>query len=54
MSSITVLAQPVEFYMYGTMFTWFGLSYMLVVIIVGWVFMPVFYDLKINSTYEVS
>ena len=54
MSSVTVLGVPAEYYIYGTMFTWYIIPYLLVPAIVTWLFMPVFYDLNINSTYEVS
>jgi len=52
MSSVTVLGVPAEYYIYGTMFTWYIIPYLLVPAIVTWLFMPVFYDLNINSTYE--
>nr|XP_002119750.3 sodium-coupled monocarboxylate transporter 1-like [Ciona intestinalis]XP_026695018.1 sodium-coupled monocarboxylate transporter 1-like [Ciona intestinalis]XP_026695019.1 sodium-coupled monocarboxylate transporter 1-like [Ciona intestinalis] len=52
MSSVTILGAPVEYYVYGTMFTWYALVYAIVPFIIGWVFMPVFYDLGISSTYE--
>ena len=53
MSSVTCLGAPAEYYTYGTMFTWYALTYALVPFIVGWVIMPVFYDLGISSSYEV-
>ena len=53
MSSVTILGVPAEYYVYGTMFSWFALPYALLPIIIGWVFMPVFYDLQLSSTYEV-
>jgi len=52
MSSVTILGVPAEYYVYGTMFSWFALPYALLPIIIGWVFMPVFYDLQLSSTYE--
>ncbi|CAK8690688.1 sodium-coupled monocarboxylate transporter 1-like [Clavelina lepadiformis] len=52
MSSVTILGVPAEYYIYGSMFTWFGIWYLFVPLIVGWIFLPVFYDLGISSTYE--
>ena len=54
MSSVTILGVPAEFYVYGNMFTWFALVYALLPLVIGWVYMPVFYDLGISSSYEVS
>lgn len=54
MSSVTCLGVPSEFYTYGTMFTWFCITYAIVPLFVGWLIMPVFYDLGISSSYEVS
>ena len=53
MSSVTILGVPAEFYVYGTMFTWFALVYAMLPLLIGWVYMPVFYDMGITSTYEV-
>ncbi|CAK8690687.1 sodium-coupled monocarboxylate transporter 1-like [Clavelina lepadiformis] len=52
MSSVTILGVPAEYYIYGSMFTWFGLLYLLIPFIIGWIYLPVFYDLGISSTYE--
>ena len=53
MSAVTVLGTPAEVYNYGTMFWWFGLSYTIVSLLVAFVYMPIFYNLKITSVYEV-
>ena len=42
MSSVTILGVPAEFYVYGTMFTWFALLYAIIPLVVGWIYMPVF------------
>jgi len=53
MSAITVLGTPAEAYRYGTMFWWFAVSYTIVALVTANVFVPVFYNLGISSTYEV-
>jgi len=53
MSAITVLGIPAEVYRYGTMFSWFAVSYTIVALVTANVFVPVFYNLGISSTYEV-
>lgn len=53
MSAVTVLGTPAEVYRFGIMYYLFGLTYLLVVVISAEVFLPVFYKLKITSTYEV-
>nr|XP_039267207.1 sodium-coupled monocarboxylate transporter 1-like [Styela clava] len=52
MSSVTIIGLPAEYYVYGTMFTWFGVVYLLLPIILIAIYIPVFYDLGIASTYE--
>nr|XP_039253944.1 sodium-coupled monocarboxylate transporter 1-like [Styela clava] len=52
MSAITVLGTPAEFYIYGTMFWWYAISYTMVGIIVSQIYIPIFYRLGITSTYE--
>lgn len=50
----SVLGTPSEFYIYGTMFWWFALTYTLMAVIVSEIYIPLFYRLKITSTYEVK
>uniref|UniRef100_A0A2D4I6R7 Sodium-coupled monocarboxylate transporter 1 n=1 Tax=Micrurus lemniscatus lemniscatus TaxID=129467 RepID=A0A2D4I6R7_MICLE len=52
MSAVTILGTPAEIYRYGGMFSLFAISYMLMVVISAEIFLPVFYRLKITSTYE--
>jgi len=52
MSSVTILGVPAEYYTYGTMFSWYIIPYAILPLIIGWVYMPVFYDLGLKSTYE--
>lgn len=54
MSSVTILGVPAEYYIYGTMFSWYGVVYLYLPFIIVGLFIPVFYDLEITSTYEVS
>ena len=53
MSAITVLGTPAEVYVYGIMFWWFMVAYTATVVITAKVFVPVFYNMGISSTYEV-
>ncbi|XP_078719561.1 sodium-coupled monocarboxylate transporter 1-like [Lampetra fluviatilis] len=52
MSAIAVLGTPVEIYRYGVSFGYMGLTYVLMVVVSAEVFLPVFYELGITSTYE--
>lgn len=51
-SSVTVLGTPSEFYTYGTMFFFYCLTFVLVAVLVANFIVPVFYHLKIRSTYQ--
>ncbi|KAM4748822.1 sodium-coupled monocarboxylate transporter 1 [Rhinophrynus dorsalis] len=52
MSAVTILGTPADVYRFGAMYSIFAISYVLVVIICAEIFLPVFYRLKITSTYE--
>ncbi|XP_033096745.1 sodium-coupled monocarboxylate transporter 1-like [Anneissia japonica] len=52
MSAITVLGTPAEIYNYGTMFWWFGLTYLFVCLGAAHLFLPIFYKLQLTSAYE--
>uniref|UniRef100_A0A3Q0RP94 Solute carrier family 5 member 8 n=1 Tax=Amphilophus citrinellus TaxID=61819 RepID=A0A3Q0RP94_AMPCI len=54
MSSVTVLSNPAEVYRYGAIFGYLCITYVIMVVFISEVFLPVFYRLAINSTYEVS
>ena len=54
MSAITLLGTPGEMYNYTTMYWWIGLSYLFVAFGAAHVFIPIFYNLKVTSAYEVS
>lgn len=51
-SAVTVLGTPVEYYQYGTMFTYFLITYLLCSILIAELFGPLYHDLGITSTYE--
>lgn len=52
MSAVTVLGTPAEVYRFGAIFSIFGITYFLMVVLSAEVFLPVFYKLGITSTYE--
>uniref|UniRef100_A0A3P8W6G1 Solute carrier family 5 member 8 n=1 Tax=Cynoglossus semilaevis TaxID=244447 RepID=A0A3P8W6G1_CYNSE len=52
MSAITVLSNPAEVYRYGAIIVFYGLSYMMTMVVTSEVFLPVFYRLGVTSTYE--
>ncbi|KAA8580000.1 sodium-coupled monocarboxylate transporter 1 [Etheostoma spectabile] len=52
MSAITVLSNPAEVYRYGANIGFYGLAYVMTMVITSEVFLPVFYRLAITSTYE--
>ena len=51
-SAVTVLGTPVEYYQYGTMFTYFLITYLFCSILIAELFGPLYHDLNITSTYE--
>ncbi|XP_078460340.1 sodium-dependent multivitamin transporter-like isoform X3 [Lampetra planeri] len=51
-SSVGILGTPAEVYRFGTEYWLLGLSYFLGLLIPAHVFIPVFYRLKLTSTYE--
>ncbi|XP_074554375.1 sodium-coupled monocarboxylate transporter 1-like [Halichoeres trimaculatus] len=52
MSSITVLSNPAEVYLFGAQLILFSVSYVLAAMISSEVFLPAFYRLSITSAYE--
>nr|XP_061840649.1 sodium-coupled monocarboxylate transporter 1-like [Nerophis lumbriciformis] len=52
MSAVTVLSNPAEVYRYGGSIAFYGLSYLMTMMLTSEVFLPVFYRLAITSTYE--
>lgn len=53
MSAIVMLGTSGELYLYGTQYWVISLSYVIVMVIAGHVFLPVFYKLQLTSAYEV-
>lgn len=54
MSAITLLGVSAENYTYGTQFVVINISYLIGTPIVCYGFLPVFFNLKATSAYEVS
>ncbi|XP_051470883.1 sodium-dependent multivitamin transporter isoform X3 [Apus apus] len=51
-SAVAILGVPGEIYRYGTQYWFLGCSYLLGLLIPAHVFIPIFYRLRITSTYE--
>jgi len=54
MSAITLLGVSSENYMYGTQFMLVNVSYILGTPLVAYVYLPVFFQLRLTSVYEVN
>lgn len=52
-SAVAILGVPAEIYRFGTEYWFLGCSYFLGLLIPAHVFIPVFYHLRLTSTYEV-
>lgn len=52
MSSITLLGVSSEMYQFGTQFFVVNFSYLLATPIAAYLFLPVFYNMKVTSAYE--
>lgn len=52
-SAITILGTPSEIYVFGTMYVWFGATYMTSLVFAAHLYIPVFYRLGVTSAYEV-
>ncbi|NWZ87736.1 SC5A6 protein, partial [Poecile atricapillus] len=53
-SAVAILGVPAEIFRFGTEYWFLGCSYFLGLLIPAHIFIPVFYRLRITSTYEVS
>ncbi|NXS50737.1 SC5A6 protein, partial [Balaeniceps rex] len=51
-SAVAILGVPAEIYRFGTEYWFLGCSYLLGLLIPAHIFIPVFYRLRITSTYE--
>uniref|UniRef100_A0A1B0EY77 Sodium/solute symporter n=1 Tax=Phlebotomus papatasi TaxID=29031 RepID=A0A1B0EY77_PHLPP len=51
-SGITLLGTPTEIYVFGVQYMYIMIGVYIVAIIMTFVFLPVFHDLKLTSTYE--
>ncbi|XP_064613869.1 sodium-dependent multivitamin transporter-like [Liolophura sinensis] len=52
MSAITILGTPSEIYKYGTQYWWIALSYVITMPAAAYIYIPIFYNLKVTSAYE--
>ena len=53
MSAVTVLGSPADVYRFGASYILYGVAYVFVVVVTAELFVPVFYNSGITSTYEV-
>ena len=54
MSAITVLGTPSEIYVFGTQYWMVWIGYVIMIPLAAHFFLPVFYNLKLTSVFEVS
>ena len=54
MSAITLLGTPAEMYNYTTIYWWIGLGYFFVILAATTIYIPIFYRLRVTSSYEVT
>jgi solute carrier family 5 (sodium-coupled monocarboxylate transporter), member 8/12 len=52
-SGVTLLGVPTEIYSYGTQYVMHIFTEVLVCIVTAWLFVPVYYNLQVATTYEV-
>lgn len=53
-SAISLLGYPAEIYYYGMMFCWYLLTYCFVYPVAAFVYLPILYNLRLTSVYEVG
>uniref|UniRef100_T1IGS7 Sodium-dependent multivitamin transporter n=1 Tax=Strigamia maritima TaxID=126957 RepID=T1IGS7_STRMM len=53
-SAPAILGIPVEVYTYGTSYWTMTLSFLIVLPVTAYLYMPVFHDLDLTSSYEVT
>lgn len=51
-SGISLLGTPTEVYVHGTSYLCVGFGVIIVGFVMSWIYLPVFHDLKLTSTYE--
>jgi Na+/proline symporter len=53
-SGITLMGVPSEVYYHGTIYWLVNVSSVIVAVVINYVYLPVFYNLQLTSSYEVS
>lgn len=53
-SAVTVLGVPAEIYMYNTMYWWIVVGFIIAAFGAAHIFIPVFYNLSLTSSFEVG
>ena len=53
-SSITLMGNPAEVYNFGTLWVWASVGFFFTIAATAQIYMPVFYQLKISTTYQVN
>lgn len=54
LSAIALLGKPAEIYFYGLPFTLAVLSFIPLTFALVYIYVPVYFDLQLNSAFEVS
>jgi Na+/proline symporter len=52
-SGVTLLGVPTDIYSHGTQYIMHVFTEVLVCIVTAWLFVPVYYNLQVATTYEV-
>lgn len=52
-SAITLLGTPAEVYRYNTMYWWISIGFLITGLGSAHIFVPIFYNLKVTSTFQV-
>ena len=53
-SSLLIMGTSAEVYVFSTIYFWMGATYIVGTLIAAYTFIPIFYNLKITSVYEVN
>jgi hypothetical protein len=53
-SGITLMGVPAEVYYHGAIYWLVNVSSVIVAVIINYIYLPIFYNLQLTSSYEVS